>query len=78
MHRDQSQGHAHVGGSRLGLGLVRLGGFLEGDGARFVLAERGEGSLCEPSAVHVIQVVLELVLPLEGGGAVGAAEGPGV
>lgn len=66
-HVHRYQRHADVGGGR-------LGGFLEGGGAQLV----GEGPLGEPSAVHVIHVVLELVLPLEGGGAVGAAEGPGV
>lgn len=63
----------------LGFSAVHLRGLPKGNGDLFVLpGPSAVGLLIETGAVHVVDVVLELVFSLEGGAAVGAVERTGV
>lgn len=80
-HRNQSDGYTNVSRRRraledwLGVGVVSLRGLLKRKGDHFV---RAEGLLREANAVHVVDVVLELVFSFEGGAALGAVKGTSV
>lgn len=62
----------------LGFHLVHLGGLIVWQSAHLVLVLASERLLSELCAVNVVHVVLQLVLPLKGGTAVGAVKGTGV